>query len=125
MSGNLKQVSLATETLQVIADHGEDMSDVRHVIHHFYEGNFRALESALKELGYTTRLTAKEDGVVAERYDAIGEEWRTTTLRSLCELADSYGVEYDGREASMTRQEEPSQRKSRGWLSKVLGKKTK
>lgn len=125
---NAKQVQLAIETLRVFEQHGEDMNDVRHVVHYFYGGNFNALASALQELGYSVRPTVNDDGVVAERHEAIGEHWRTTTLSHLCELADSYGVEYDGWEAAMTRQEAPetnhppAQRKS-SWLSKLLGKK--
>jgi len=124
---NLNQVELAKQTLEVFASHGEDFSDVRHVVHYFYDGNFRGLATTLSELGYTVRLTVNEDGIVAERNEAIGEEWRTTTLKSLCELADSYGVEYDGWEASMTRQKaKPNadpQPKSGGWMSKLFGKK--
>ena len=104
MSDNLKQVDQATEILRVLEEHGENMADVRHVLHYFYEGNFRGLGAALRELGYEVTPTADEDGVIAERHEAIGEEWRTTTLRSLCELADQYGVDYDGWEASMERQ---------------------
>lgn len=127
MSDNFKQVEWASETLKVFVDRGEDMAEVRHVVHYFYNGNFSALGEALRELGYEVRLTVDEDGVVVERHEAIGEEWRTTTLAHLCEMADSYGVEYDGWEASMTRQqpdfvEEPASEKS-GWLSKILGKK--
>ena len=127
MSDNKKQVELARETLAVFTSNGEDMSDIRHVVHYFYNGNFAALSAALKELGYEVRATVDNDGVVAERHEAIGEEWRTTTLRHLCELADSYGVEYDGWEASMTRQpENPPQRdttKPANWLSRLFGKK--
>lgn len=127
MSDNFKQVEWATKTLQVFIDRGEDVADVRHVVHYFYNGNFAALGEALRELGYDVRLTVDEDGVVAERHEAIGEEWRTSTLTHLCELADSYGVEYDGWEASMTRQqpgavEKPTPEKS-SWLGKILGKK--
>jgi hypothetical protein len=104
MSENLKQVELAKDTLQVFEERGEDMTDVREVIHYFYGGNFQALGEALEELGYSTRPTVDNDGVVAQRDEAIGEGWRTSTLRHLCELADAYGVEYDGWEASMTRQ---------------------
>jgi hypothetical protein len=124
VSENLKQVELARQTLQVFEDHGEDMSQVRHVIHYFYGGNFRALREALGELSYITRLTVNEDGVVAERHEAIGENWRTTTLAHLCEFADSYGVEYDGWEASMTAQQQPNAQQSSGWLSKILGRKS-
>jgi hypothetical protein len=122
VSENLKQVDRATSVLAVFEEHDEDMGDVRHVIHYFYGGNFEALRSSLIELGYQTRLTVNEDGVVAERHEAIGEDWRTSTLVHLCELADTYGVEYDGFEASMTRQE-PRPKKKNGWLSKLLGVK--
>jgi len=127
VSDNLRQVELAKETLQVFADRGEDFSDVRHVLHFFYGGNFHGLAEALRELGYQTRLTVKEDGVVAERHEAIGESWRTSTLVHLCELADSYSVEYDGWEASMERQPKPAPTpapsKPAGLLSKLFGKK--
>lgn len=128
MSNNAKQVELAKETLRLFEEGGEDMADVRHVLHYFYGGNFQALGQSLQELGYSVRPTVGDDGVVAERYEPIGEAWRTTTLSHLCELADSYGVEYDGWEAAMTRQQAPEpsdppvQQKS-GWLSKILGKK--
>ena len=128
MSQNLKQVDLARETLKVFEDHGEHMDDVRHVIHYFYGGNFKALGSALEELGYVVRPTAKNDGVVAERLEAIGEVWRTTVLPSLCELSDQYDVEYDGWEASLTRQSTETAQGSSlpqtaGWLSRLFGKK--
>ncbi len=128
MSGNAKQVELAKQTLKVFAEEGEDFLEVRHVVHYFYNGNFNALGSTLSELGYAVRLTVNEDGVVAERHEAIGEEWRTTTLAHLCELADIYGVEYDGWEASMNRSNitarppEPQVVK-RNWLNKIFGKK--
>jgi Regulator of ribonuclease activity B len=121
---NIDQVELAKQTLAVFRDSGEDFSDVRHVVHYFYGGNFAALRSALVELGYDVQDAVNHDGVVAERHEAIGEEWRTTTLVGLAELADAYGVEYDGWEASMTRQGEPDvPKQSGGWFSKVLGKK--
>jgi hypothetical protein len=131
MIDNRKQIELAKETLRVFTDHGEDMADTRHVVHYFYGGNFAALGASLRELDYATRPTVNNDGVIAERHEAIGEEWRTTTLAHLCELADSYGVEYDGWEASMTRQDAapqpqaapPPQPKPAGFFSKLFGKK--
>lgn len=133
MSDNRKQIDLARQTLEMFIAHGEDMADTRHVVHYFYGGNFVALGASLRELGYETRPTVNDDGVIAERHEAIGEEWRTTTLAHLCELADSYGTEYDGWEAAMTRQDvapqpqpqpqtEP-QPKPASFLSKLFGKK--
>lgn len=128
MSRNAKQVELAKQTLKVFADEGENFSDVRHVVHYFYNGNFNALGASLAELGYTVRLTVGEDGVIAERHEAIGDEWRTSTLAHLCELADSYGVEYDGWEAAMSRQNKTpqsneAQAEKRSWFSTLFGKK--
>ncbi len=123
MSANKKQVELAKETLRVFSDNGEDMSDIRHVVHYFYDGNHHALGLALRELGYDVRPTVGNDGVVAERHEAIGEEWRVTTLTQLAELADTYGVEYDGWEAAMTSQQRAPEHKSGGFLSKIFGKK--
>jgi regulator of RNase E activity RraB len=104
VSENRKQVEYAKEALGVLEEHGEDFGDVRHVIHYFYGGNFEALGAALRELGYAVTATVDDDGVIADRNEAIGESWRTSTLVHLCELADQYGAEYDGWEASMERQ---------------------
>jgi Regulator of ribonuclease activity B len=128
VTDNLNQAELAIETLKLFTDNGEDMSEIRHVLHYFYDGNFEALGNALGELGYSIRPTVDNDGVIAERDEAIGEEWRTTTLIHLCKLANSYGVEYDGWEAAMTGlpkadEENQSSRQSSGWLSKIFGKK--
>jgi regulator of RNase E activity RraB len=109
MSENLRQVEYAKEPLRILAEHGEQMDDVRHVIHYFYGGNCEGLGAALGELGYAVGPTADNDGIVAERHEAIGEAWRTSTLVGLCELADTYGVEYDGWEASMERQPDSSE----------------
>jgi Regulator of ribonuclease activity B len=99
-----QQSELAIETLQLFVQDGEDLSDVRHTVHYFYGGNHVALGEALQALGYSVRPTASQDGVIAERMAVTDEQWRTETLRALSELANEYGSEYDGWEASMTRQ---------------------
>lgn len=128
MSKNAKQVELAKQVLAMFVENGEDMSESRHVIHYFYDGNFEALGASLKELGYQVRPTIDDDGVVAERYDVICEDWRTTTLYHLSELADNYGVNYDGWEAAMKHPEQPLTRKEESnrsnWFSKLFGKKS-
>lgn len=101
MNDNLAQVELAKETLGVLVDQGANLSETRHVIHFFYGGDFDALARQLAELGYDIFSTVENDGVIAERFEVIGEEWRTTTLAHLCEMADMFGVEYDGWEASV------------------------
>lgn len=133
MRDNRRQIELARETLGVFAAEGEDFGDTRHVVHYFYGGDFAALDASLRELGYETRPTAHSPGVIAERHEAIGEEWRTTTLAHLCDLADTHGVEYDGWEASMTRQDAAPQPQPEplphpkpnpaGFFSKLFGKK--
>lgn len=129
---NRNQIEEARKILAVLAEEGEDFSDVRHVVHYFYDGNFSAMGQDLAELGYQVRYTVNNDGVVAERFEVIGEEWRTSTLADLCDLADSYGVEYDGWEASLTRQQSssapnlppaPSADGKPGLLKKLFGKK--
>ncbi len=128
MSDNRKQIDLAKDTLKVFSERGEDMSDVRHVVHYSYGGNFHALGSSLAELGYSVRPTVNSDGIIAERHEAIGDEWRTTTLSHLCELADTYNVEYDGWEASMTRHQPrpanaPQRNQRVSLLSRIFGRK--
>ncbi len=98
------QSEMAVETLQYFMQQGEDISEARHTIHYFYDGNHVGLLEALKARGYTVRPTVGDDGVVAERMDVTDEKWRVETLKALSELANAYGSEYDGWEAAMTRQ---------------------
>ena len=99
------------------------MADVRHVLHFFYGGNLDGLRAALGELGYAVRATVDVDGVIAERNEAIGEVWRTSTLVAVCQLADTYGAEYDGWEAAMTRQSAAVPTKRPGLRSRLFRKK--
>lgn len=123
MSENMNHVELAKETLKMFEDRGENLNDIRHVIHYFYGGNFTDLAVVMAESGYSVRSTANEDGVIAELDEAIVEEWRTSTLLDICLLSDSCGVEYDGWEASMTRQQGTSiQPESDHWDSGLFGK---
>lgn len=132
----MDQVELSIETLGVLVENGANLSEVRHVIHFFYGGNFDALARQLAELGYDLFATAENDGVIAERFEVIGEDWRTTTLVHLCELANMFGVEYDGWEASVTKvanraeldaseqqAEVDEARAKSGFLTKLFGKK--
>ena len=98
------QSEMAIETLQYFVQQGEDLSDTRHTIHYFYDGDHVGLGEALRARGYSVRPTVGNDGVVAERMDVTDEKWRVETLKALSELANEYGSEYDGWEAAMTRQ---------------------
>ena len=98
------QSEMAAQSLAMFESRGEDLSDERHTIHYFYDGDHGALGEALRDLGFVVRPTVENDGVVAERMDVTDETWRTETLTTLSELANQYGSEYDGWEAAMTRQ---------------------
>ncbi|MEL6876726.1 MAG: ribonuclease E inhibitor RraB [Pseudomonadota bacterium] len=99
-----QQSEMAKETFRLFEENGVNLSDERHTIHYFYDGDFEGLAAALSKLGYTVRPTANNDGVIAEAIEVTNEEWRINTLRALSELANEYGVEYDGWEAAMTKQ---------------------
>ena len=83
---------------------GEDLSDERHVIHYFYDGDVEGLTSALDEAGFETRPTATSPGVIAEHHAVTDESWSTTCMQQMCDLANRFDAEYDGWEASMVRQ---------------------
>ena len=104
---------------------GEDLSDERHVIHYFYDGDVEGLSKALSAEGYTVRPTATEPGVVAENHAVTDRQWSESTMKLLCDLANRFGAEYDGWEASMVRQskDKPEPRIPTGFLSKLFGKK--
>ena len=96
------QSEQASQVLNALQEHGADLSKPRNVVHYFYDGDFQGLGDALKKLGYRTRPTVDDDGVIAERADILNEEWRLGTLTQLSEMANQYGCEYDGWEAAMT-----------------------
>jgi hypothetical protein len=99
-----RQSELAIETLKIFEQNGEVLTDERHTIHYFYDGDHVALGDALRELGFTVRPTVDNDGVVAERVDVTDEKWRVETLTALSDLANRFDSEYDGWEAAMMRQ---------------------
>ncbi len=99
-----KQSELAIETLQLFVEHGEVLSDERHTIHYFYNGDHVGLGKALSDLGYSMRPTVNNDGVIAEAIEVTDQVWRVKTLTAPSVLANDYGSEYDGWEAAMTRQ---------------------
>jgi len=119
-----RQVSMAKEVLSTFLQHGENLADQRHVIHYAYGGNWEAMARSLAELGYQVRPTVDADGLVAERNDVTDLAWADRTMRQMCEIADQFGVEYDGWEGSMERQQpEPDPRGKASLFGKLFGKK--
>src|SRR5688572_5729326 len=101
-----KQVAMNEPIFAVFEENGEDLSDERHVIHYFYDGDADGLSKALAEDGFEVRPTATEPGVVAEKHDVTDRAWSESEMKKLCDLANRFGAEYDGWEGSMGRQGE-------------------
>ena len=99
-----KQMLMNQPLFATFLESGEDLSDERHVVHYFYDGDFDGLSKALAEQGYEVRPTATEPGVVAENYAVTDNAWSESEMKKLCDLANRFGAEYDGWEASMVRQ---------------------
>src|SRR5687767_6921194 len=99
-----KQVLMNEPMFATFLTQGEDLSDERHVIHYFYGGDVDGLSAALAEQGYEVRPTETEPGVVAENHAVTDRDWSAATMKQLCDLANRFGAEYDGWEASMVRQ---------------------
>ena len=103
-----RQVEMNEPVFATFLAQGEDLSDERHVIHYFYDGDVDSLSAALTAAGYEVRPTATEPGVVAENHAVTDRDWSTATMKQLCDLANQFGAEYDGWEASMVRQGKPN-----------------
>ena len=101
-----KQVLMNEPVFAALENAGEDLSDERHVIHYFYEGDADGLSAALAAKGFEVRPTATSPGVIAEHYAVTNREWSTAAMQMMCDLANEFGAEYDGWEGSMVRQGE-------------------
>jgi len=99
-----KQVAMNEQVLAQLAGAGEDLSDGRHVIHYFYDGDVESLSAALSEGGYSVRPTATSPGVIAENLAVTDRAWSESEMKRMCDFANRFGAEYDGWEASMVRQ---------------------
>ncbi len=120
-----QQMLMNEGVFAALTSNGEDLSDGRHVIHYFYDGDVDGLSAALKEAGFEVSPTATSPGVIAENHAVTDRAWGEATMKQLCELANRFGAEYDGWEASMVRQpdhDEPEE-EAGGFLSKLFGKK--
>ena len=100
-----QQVAMNEPIFEALASAGEDLSDTRHVIHYFYDGDADGLSKALSAEGFTVRPTATSPGVVAENHAVTDRQWSETEMQRMCDFANQFGAEYDGWECSMVRQE--------------------
>jgi hypothetical protein len=99
-----KQVLMNEPVFAALEGAGEDLSDTRHVVHYFYDGDVEGLSAALKAQGFDIRPTATSPGVIAETHAATDRAWSETEMKRMCDLANQFGAEYDGWEGSMVRQ---------------------
>lgn len=99
-----QQVEMNEPVFAALTGAGEDLSDERHVIHYFYDGDVDGLAQALAAEGYEVRPTTTSPGVIAENHAVTDRDWSTATMKRMCELANQFGAEYDGWEGSMVRQ---------------------
>ena len=99
-----QQVTMNEQVFAQLTGAGEDLSDGRHVIHYFYDGDVDGLSNALAEHGFSVRPTATSPGVIAENFAVTDREWSEAEMKRMCDLANRFGAEYDGWEASMVRQ---------------------
>ena len=99
-----QQVLMNAPVFEALTSQGEDLSDERHVIHYFYDGDVDGLSKALEEQGYAVQPTATSPGVIAENHAATDQQWSENTMKQMCDLANRFGAEYDGWECSMVRQ---------------------
>ena len=99
-----KQVAMNEPVFAALRGAGEDLSDERHVVHYFYDGDVDGLTAALDEAGFETRPTATSPGVIAEHHAVTDEDWSAACMKQMCEIANRFGAEYDGWEGAMVRQ---------------------
>lgn len=99
-----QQVAMNEPVFAMLVSNGEDLTDGRHVVHYFYDGDVDGLSKALSDEGYTVSPTATSPGVIAENFAVTDRAWSESEMKRMCELADRFGAEYDGWEASMVRQ---------------------
>jgi hypothetical protein len=99
-----QQVLMNEGVFSTLTSSGEDLSDGRHVIHYFYDGDVDGLKAALREVGYVVSPTNTAPGVIAEIFAVTNRDWSESEMKKMCDLANHFGAEYDGWEASLVRQ---------------------
>ncbi|WP_294121043.1 ribonuclease E inhibitor RraB [Sphingomonas sp.] len=99
-----QQVLMNEAVFSALTSNGEDLSDGRHVIHYFYDGDVNGLKEVLGNDGYVVSSTQASPGVIAEIFAVTDRNWSESEMKKMCDLANRFGAEYDGWEASMVRQ---------------------
>ena len=99
-----QQVLMNEAVFSALTSNGEDLSDGRHVIHYFYDGDVNGLKEVLGNDGYVVSSTQASPGVIAEIFAVTDRSWSESEMKKMCDLANRFGAEYDGWEASMVRQ---------------------
>ncbi len=100
----LQQVQMNEPVFTMLLSNGERLSDRRHVIHYFYDGDVNSLSAALSGAGYEIRPSEAAVGVIAETHAITDHEWSQSEMKRMCDLANQFDAEYDGWECSMVRQ---------------------
>ena len=99
-----QQVLMNEPVFAALTYNGEDLSEGRHVINYFYDGDFDGRKDALAGQGYLVSPTNPSPGVIAENFEVTDRDWSESEMKKMCDLANRFGAEYDGWEASMVRQ---------------------
>jgi len=99
-----QQVLMNEAVFSTLTSNGESLSDGRHVIHYFYDGDVNGLKEVLGNDGYVVSSTNTAPGVIAENFAVTDRKWSESEMKKMCDLANRFGAEYDGWEASMVRQ---------------------
>ena len=103
---------------KALADHGDDGTAVRHVLHFLVMGDSanrsRAeMAHALRPHGFDIDLTKYDDGLVLEEYREVASADFDSLTQHLRNLAQDHGWHYDGFECAVEAAEQPAQ--ARPW----------
>ena len=88
-----QQVLMNEALFATLTSSGEDLSDGRHVIHYFYDGDVDGLKEALGNDGYVVSSTNTAPGVIAENFAVTDRNWSESEMKKMCDLANRFGAE--------------------------------
>ena len=91
------QVLMNEGVFSALTSNGEDLSDGRHVIHYFYDGDVDGLREALAGQGYVVSPTNTSPGVIAENFAVTDRDWSESEMKKMCDLANRFGAEWSWR----------------------------